>query len=373
MGMLVMIYAAQVMDPQRSEVRVSEVYRSLGLEAGSKDVPASNASLPQLRDVASSVTQSVVYIETEVAASARALPDDENHNFDDPNWEQFFPRRRASTIGSGVIVSEDGYIITNNHVIAGTDDATIRVTLNDKRIFTARVVGRDPSTDLAVLKIESDGLPHVLVGDSDLVEVGDWVVAVGNPFRLRSTVTVGIVSALGRNVDIIADQMRIESFIQTDAAINRGNSGGALVNQFGELVGINTAIATENGAYQGYGFAIPSNMAFKISQDLIEFGSVKRGYLGVNIVSVGQDRAAQLGLPAIEGVEIVNILRNSAAESIGLRNNDVILSVDGVKVNEANHLQERVALRRPGEEVNLEIWRSGTTTTYTVLLNGLEN
>ena len=258
-------------------------------------------------------------------------------------------------------------------MIAGTDDATIRVTLNDKRIFTARVVGRDPSTDLAVLKIESDGLPHVLVGDSDLVEVGDWVVAVGNPFRLRSTVTVGIVSALGRNVDIIADQMRIESFIQTDAAINRGNSGGALVNQFGELVGINTAIATENGAYQGYGFAIPSNMAFKISQDLIEFGSVKRGYLGVNIVSVGQDRAAQLGLPAIEGVEIVNILRNSAAESIGLRNNDVILSVDGVKVNEANHLQERVALRRPGEEVNLEIWRSGTTTTYTVLLNGLEN
>ena len=163
MGMLVMIYAAQVMDPQRSEVRVSEVYRSLGLEAGSKDVPASNASLPQLRDVASSVTQSVVYIETEVAASARALPDDENHNFDDPNWEQFFPRRRASTIGSGVIVSEDGYIITNNHVIAGTDDATIRVTLNDKRIFTARVRWQGIRLlTLAVLrKLESDGLPHV--------------------------------------------------------------------------------------------------------------------------------------------------------------------------------------------------------------------
>ena len=165
--------------------------------------------------------------------------------------------------------------------------------------------------------------------------------------------------------------MRIESFIQTDAAINRGNSGGALVNKFGELIGINTAIATENGAYQGYGFAIPINMAFKITQDLIEYGEVMRGFLGVNIVSVGQDRANQLGLPRIEGVEIVNILRNSTAEAGGLRNNDIIMSVDGFRVNEANQLQERVALRRPGEEVSLEVWRAGQTLQFDVPLSGL--
>lgn len=371
MGMLIMIYYAGITSTQQTQIMVTEVQRGVSNRLSPDEFPVTSASLPTFREVASMVNASVVYIETEVPFNRRQLPDDGNHEFDDSTIDRFFPRRRASTIGSGVLVSPDGYIITNNHVIAGADGGTIRVTLNDKRVFNARVVGRDPSTDLAALKIDSADLPHAIIGNSDYVEVGDWVLAVGNPFRLRSTVTAGIVSALGRNVDIIADQMRIESFIQTDAAINRGNSGGALVNQYGELIGINTAIATENGGNQGYGFAIPINMAFKITQDLIEFGEVKRGFLGINIVSVGQDRAQQLGLPRIKGVEIVNILRNSTAESGGLRNNDVILSVDGFQVNEANHLQERVALRRPGDEVALEVWRGGRTLQFDVRLSGL--
>lgn len=371
MGMLIMIYYAGITSTQQTQIMVTEVQRGVSNRLSPDEFPVTSASLPTFREVASMVNASVVYIETEVPFNRRQLPDDGNHEFDDNTIDRFFPRRRASTIGSGVLVSPDGYIITNNHVIAGADGGTIRVTLNDKRVFNARVVGRDPSTDLAALKIDSADLPHAIIGNSDYVEVGDWVLAVGNPFRLRSTVTAGIVSALGRNVDIIADQMRIESFIQTDAAINRGNSGGALVNQYGELIGINTAIATENGGNQGYGFAIPINMAFKITQDLIEFGEINRGFLGINIVSVGQDRAQQLGLPRIKGVEIVNILRNSTAESGGLRNNDVILSVDGFQVNEANHLQERVALRRPGDEVTLEVWRGGRTLQFDVRLSGL--
>jgi len=288
-------------------------------------------------------------------------------------WERMLPRRRATTIGSGVLVSPDGYIITNNHVIAGADAQSITVTLNDKRFFSASVIGRDPSTDLAVLKIDGLDLPHAVIGNSDAVEVGDWVVAVGNPFRLRSTVTAGIVSALGRNVDIISDQLRVESFIQTDAAINRGNSGGALINSFGELVGINTAIATENGSYQGYGFAIPINMAFKISRDLIEFGEVRRAFLGVSIMAIGQDRARQLGLSRIQGVEIVNIARNGAADLGGLRLSDVIIDVDGFEVNEANELQARIALQRPGDSVAMTIWRNGELLPITLRVNGLEN
>ncbi|MCC5926318.1 MAG: trypsin-like peptidase domain-containing protein [Bacteroidetes bacterium] len=370
-GMLFMIYYAGITSTERTELRITEIQRGAGTPFGTDEFQVAPAGLPSFRGIAATVNESVVYIETEVPVNRRQVPDDGNHDFDDSTWDRFFPRRRASTIGSGVLVSADGYIITNNHVIAGTDEGPIRVTLHDKRVFNAKVIGRDPSTDLATIKIDSHNLPHAVIGNSDYVEVGDWVLAVGNPFRLRSTVTAGIVSALGRNVDIIADQMRIESFIQTDAAINRGNSGGALVNQFGELIGINTAIATENGGNQGYGFAIPINMAFKITQDLIEYGEVRRGFLGVNIVSVSQERANQLGMPRIEGVEIVNILRNSSAETGGLRNNDVILSVDGFNVNEANHLQERVALRRPGDEVTLEIWRNGRVMQFDVPLSGL--
>jgi serine protease Do len=372
-GMVIMIYYAGVTKVVPTQINVTEITRSVGFSEIEGRPLLTPVSLPTLRDVATLVTSNVVYIETELPVRRQELPDDGNHNFDDSLLDRFVPRRRASTIGSGVLVTSDGYIITNNHVIAGSDNRNITVTLNDKRSFDASVIGRDPSTDLAVIKIDGTDLPHAVIGNSDEVQVGDWVVAVGNPFRLRSTVTAGIVSALGRNVDIIADQMRIESFIQTDAAINRGNSGGALVNQYGELIGINTAIATENGSYQGYGFAIPINMAFKISRDLIEFGQVSRAFLGVQISSVGMNRARQLGIYPIQGVEIVGVVRNGAAFAGGLRVSDVILSVDGVSVNEANELQERIALRRPGEDVSLLVWRGGQPFQTNLKLLGMED
>lgn len=221
------------------------------------------------------------------------------------------------------------------------------------------MVGGDPSTDLAVLKIDAEDLPAAVIGNSDLVEVGDWVMAIGNPFRLRSTVTAGIVGALSREVEIINDQYRIESFIQTDAAINRGNSGGALVNTSGEVIGINTAIATQSGTYQGYGFAVPSNLALKVARDIIEFGEVKRGLMGVSIQSVNAGIARRLGLDQIKGVLVSGIGTDSAAEEVEMRPDDVILAVNGIPVNEANLLQERVAMFRPGDEITLTLWRRG--------------
>lgn len=370
-GMLSMIYIAGITKYTPTEVRVADVKRSVGFtdEAGL----AMTLSGGGLGTVAKEVTPAVVYIETIVTIDRSQSPHGELEEDEGSLLDRFMPRRRGSSIGSGVLISPDGYIITNNHVIAGAEKASITVGLSDKRTFPATIVGSDPTTDLAVLKVDAQQLPAIVIGDSDQLNVGDLVVAIGNPFRLRSTVTAGIVSALDRNVDIINEQMRIESFIQTDAAINRGNSGGALINEYGELIGINTAIATENGAYQGYGFAIPINMAFKIATDIIEFGEVQRAYLGVQILAINQDRASQLGMPAINGVEIVNLVQNGAASQAGLLVNDVILAVNGVEVNESNELQAKIALHRPGDEVLLNIWRQGTQLTLNTKLAGLDN
>lgn len=286
-------------------------------------------------------------------------------------WD-FFIHPRISTMGSGVLITNDGYILTNHHVINGVDADDIEVSLNDKRVYKARLIGSDPSTDIAVLKIDATDLEPVIIGNSDRVQVGDWVLAVGNPFRLRSTVTAGIVSATSRQVEIIDDALRIESFIQTDAAINRGNSGGALVNTSGELIGINTAIATQDGNNQGYGFAVPSNLSLKIARDLIEFGKPQRGLLGVSIQSITQNTARDLGLSQITGVRIIGLVEQGAAKEQGLRLNDVILNVNGFSVSEANQLQERVALHRPGEIVQLTVWRNGTTFTTDVPLRSTE-
>lgn len=351
-----------------TRVEVTEVMRSTSsteVAPGLTDFPAFSA-----RDVAQMVLPTVVYIETTVNPRT-AMPQDDNHNFGEEFWERFIPRGRSNAVGSGVLISGDGFIITNNHVIAGGRD--VRVTLHDKRQFPARIVGRDPSTDLAVIKIEGNALPHIVLGDSDYVEVGDWVMAVGNPLRLRSTITAGIVSALSRDVQIINDRMRIESFIQTDAAINRGNSGGALVNTAGELIGINTAIATENGMNQGYGFAIPINMAFKIARDLMEFGQVQRAFLGVSIVSVDQRRARQLDMPRIKGVEISGLVTGGAAEMSGLRQGDVITRVNRRSVNEPNELQAQIALFRPNETVEISVWRNGAEEIKFITLAGLDN
>ncbi len=368
-GSAFMVYQAGMTPFIPTEVQVTEVKRS----AAPTDLPNGDfGSMPafSIRDVAREVVPTVVYIETSVS-SRNAVPDDGNHNFEEDFWERFSPRGRSSAVGSGVIISDDGFILTNNHVVAG--GRSVRVTLHDKRQFDARIIGRDPSTDLAVLKIEGENLPSIVLGDSDYIEVGDWVMAVGNPLRLRSTITAGIVSALGRDVQIIRDQMRIENFIQTDAAINKGNSGGALVNTNGELIGINTAIATESGMNQGYGFAIPINMAFKIGRDLMEFGSVQRAYLGIQILEVDQRRARELGLDNIQGVEVAGLVTGGAAENHGIESGDVIFTINNMEVNEPNQLQARVAMFRPDDVIEVTIWRSGEILQKQIQLAGLSN
>ncbi len=329
----------------------------------------------QFKQVASMVTPTVVFIEASVIQNRMAMPNDENHRGrgGEDLWNRFLPGRRVAVAGSGVLISHDGYILTNNHVIANAERGQVTVALQDKRTYRARIIGQDANTDLAVIKIDDTDLPHIPIGNSDMVEVGDWVLAVGNPFRLRSTVTAGIVSALGRNVDIINTPLRIESFIQTDAAINRGNSGGALVDVTGNLIGINTAIATESGVYEGYGFAIPSNMAVKIAQDMIEFGEVRRAYLGVEIQSLTFDRARLLGMSNARGVEVSRVVRNGSADRAGLKVTDVILEVNGQQVNESHELQARIAMVRPGDDVNLRIWSRGEEKLMSVTLVGRDD
>lgn len=268
--------------------------------------------------------------------------------------------------GSGVIISEDGYIVTNNHVIADADD--IEVTLHDNRTYKAAVIGVDPSTDLALIRIKEDGLPKVSFINSDEVKIGEWVLAVGNPFSLNSTITAGIVSAKGRNINILKDRYAVENFIQTDAAINPGNSGGALVNLDGGLVGINTAIASPTGAYSGYGFAVPSNIVSKVIEDLITYGVVQRGVLGVMIRTVDGNLAMQKELDVVKGVYVDSLLDQSAARNAGVERGDVILRVEDNDVNSASELQGAIAQYRPGEKIRLTINRLGEQMTKDVVL-----
>lgn len=260
--------------------------------------------------------------------------------------------------GSGVIISPDGFIVTNNHVIEKAK--SIQIMLNDNHEYQAKLIGTDPNTDLALLKIEANGLPYLIFGNSDSAQVGEWVLAVGNPFRLQSTVTAGIISAKARNINILNNQQyRIESFIQTDAAVNSGNSGGALVNSAGELIGINTAIMTYTGRYEGYSFSIPSNLVRKVIFDIQEFGTVQRGLLGVTIENVDNQRARQFGLEKISGVYISNITKDGAADEAGLKPDDIILEVNQRVVNSVSELQEIIGRFRPGSEVSLSYWRNG--------------
>lgn len=270
-----------------------------------------------------------------------------------PYGAQPSPQRAA---GSGVIITSDGYIITNNHVIEEADE--IEITLNDKRTYKARLIGADPNTDLAVIKIDETNLPVVPFGNSDEVKLGEWVLAVGNPFNLTSTVTAGIVSAKGRNINIIQESYKIESFIQTDAAVNPGNSGGALVNTNGELIGINTAISSHTGSYEGYAFAVPSNLVQKIARDLIEFGTVQRGILGVNIREITSDFATEKSLKALEGVWVEAPIIGSAAEEAGLKSGDIILKVNNKNINSVSELQEQIGLYRPGDKLTLLVRRN---------------
>ena len=273
--------------------------------------------------------------------------------------------------GSGVIMSPDGYIVTNHHVVERSSD--IRVTLADKRKYKAKLVGSDPSTDIALLKITESELPFLVFGNSDSVRVGEWVLAVGNPFNLESTVTAGIISAKGRNINILGGGASIESFIQTDAAVNPGNSGGALVNSIGELIGINTAIITESGSYEGYSFAVPSNLVQKVIRDLREFGDVQRAFLGVGIEDLDDETARDIGMPNAEGVYVTRVNQNGAASDAGLKNGDVIIGINDNRVRSTPELQEYVGRFRPGDQIMLEYWRQGRKYRTRVQLKDSNN
>lgn len=277
------------------------------------------------------------------------------HAHEGDEFSLFGRDRYERSSGSGVIIDREGYLVTNRHVIE--DMSQIEVTLFDKSVYPAMVLGIDAATDLAVLKIEGVNFDFLPFGDSDNTEIGEWVLAVGNPFSLNSTVTAGIVSAKGRSINILDDPGAIESFIQTDAAVNAGNSGGALVNTKGELVGINTAILTKSGRYEGYSFAVPSKLVEKISGDIIDYGAVQRAFLGVGIEEMSLKKATQLGLDHAHGILITHVESGSAADDAGLLPGDVLLEINDRPVNEIAMLKERIALKSPGDEVELSLLR----------------
>ncbi|MFY0687264.1 MAG: trypsin-like peptidase domain-containing protein [Cyclobacteriaceae bacterium] len=304
-------------------------------------------------------TSSVVYITT--------LSEYEFRSGTPFDW--FFEPRTSQRVGSGsgVIVSADGYIVTNNHVINGADE--IRVT-QGKYTYKANLVGTDPSTDLAILKIDATGLSPLPFGKSDELRVGEWVLAVGNPFNLTSTVTAGIVSAKGRNINILKDKFPIESFIQTDAAINPGNSGGALVNQEGELVGINTAILSRTGSYAGYGFAVPANLVKKVYHDLVKYGEVQKAFLGADLVEIDSELAEKMSLDNLDGVMLMNVQNDGAVYKGGVRNGDIVLSINDRKIQNKSQAEEWLANKYPGDQLTLTIKREeGIVNKSVILLN----
>ncbi len=320
-------------------------------------------------EAADNSVNSVVHIQTITKKTGRVTYDP-FQDFFFGNPYQKLPDQQITGSGSGVIINPEGYIVTNNHVINNATE--IEVTLNDKRTFKADLVGTDPSTDLAVIKIKAEDLVAIKYGDSDFLKVGEWVVAVGNPFNLTSTVTAGIVSAKGRNINILKEEYAIESFIQTDAAVNPGNSGGALVNTNGELVGINTAIASNTGSYTGYSFAVPVNLVKKVVTDLVQFGMVQRGLLGVKIGNITQEKAKELGLKDLKGVLVADVIKNGAADDAGLKSNDVITKVGLIQVSSTSELQEQVSRFRPGDAVNITLIRDGKEMSKKVVLKNTE-
>jgi len=287
----------------------------------------------------------VVYIMSEFTKKSSVYDD-----YFSPN--DFFFRGQPHSIkasGSGVILSSDGYIVTNNHVVQ--EASKIIITLNDKREYTAIVVGTDPSTDLALLKINESELPFLTFGNSDQVKVGEWVLAVGNPFNLTSTVTAGIISAKARDINILGSQTSIESFLQTDAVVNPGNSGGALVNTKGELIGVNAAIASRTGSYIGYSFAIPVSIVKKVVNDLKEFGQVQRAYIGITIQNIDSKLSKELHQKDIKGVLVAGVIEGGAAEKAGIKPQTIVTKIDGIDVNTGSELLEKVGIHRPGDQI----------------------
>ncbi len=351
-------------------------------QAARQSLSSVNDLSSAFRQVAQALRPSVVSVSSiqriRPATSGRnrqEIPDEFRRYFGDDFFDRFFQQQMPSRprgfesqgLGSGVIVSPDGYILTNNHVIRNADE--VNVTLSDKRTLPAKVVGTDAKTDLAVLKIEATNLVPAPLGDSDAAEVGEWVLAIGSPFGLDQTVTAGIISAEGRQMDL-ADY---EDFIQTDAAINPGNSGGPLVNLQGEVIGINTAIASRTGGYMGVGFAIPSNMVRQIQNALVSTGHVRRGQLGALIQDLNQDLAQSFGYESTKGVLIGDVLEGSPAKKAGLKAGDIVVELNGRPVEDAQQLRNSVAATAPGTEVELSVFRDGKRQPLKVKLGELED
>ena len=325
----------------------------------------SNAVMPMIGEdfvLASNKSQSsVVFIQT--------LSEYEYRTGSWLDW--FFEPRNSQQIGSGsgVILSNDGYIVTNNHVIDNADRIQV---VHGKRTYDAELIGTDPSTDLAVIKVDVGNLPPIVFGNSDNVSVGEWVLAVGNPFNLTSTVTAGIVSAKGRNINILKDKFPIESFIQTDAAINPGNSGGALVNKQGELVGINTAILSRTGTYAGYGFAVPANIVKKVYEDIKRYGEVQKAFTGAEFIDINSELADKMELQNLSGVIVANVQRDGAAAKSNLEKGDVIRSINGKQIESKAYLEELIGNMYPGDELNLAVERDGKTLQKKLTLTNRE-
>lgn len=354
----------------------------LGAKQAPTTAPAAIQALnAQFVAVSEAVTRSVVSISVKVDRSRGESPFPEGlFQFPPRGSEEDAELYTPESAGSGVVVSADGYIVTNNHVVENAAENGIRITTSEQREYKARLIGRDPLTDLAVLKVDGATLTPVHFGERRDIRIGEWVIAVGNPLGLKSTVTTGIVSALGRGIGIVGtndrnpsrNRLAVENFIQTDAAINPGNSGGGLFNLNGSLVGINTAIASATGRNEGYGFAIPIDMVRSVALDLIDDGKIQRGYIGVEITSVDETSAKASGLPTISGVVIGKVVRGGAAESAGLEIGDVILEVDGTPIKTSNELQNQIVIRRAGDKVSIKIWRDRREVMKTVTLKSLD-
>lgn len=343
--------------PANYSVRLAGL-NAMAPEASIDFIRASETALP-----------AVVHVKTETSPTRNMLY--YYDPFQDRIWNRPDQQRPQVGTGSGVIIAGEGYIVTNAHVIKGADK--VFVTLHDKRSYTAKVIGSDPATDIALLKIDEQNLPYLLYGNSDQVKVGEWVLAVGNPFNLTSTVTAGIVSAKARNINILEGDpaqglFPVESFIQTDAAVNPGNSGGALVNTQGLLVGINSAIASNTGSYTGYSFAIPVNLARKVVNDLLEFGKVQRAYLGVSIRDVDSRLKEEKGLNLNEGVYVSGLTEEGAANKAGLMEGDVIIKVGEAPVSNVPELQEQIGRYRPGDKISVMVRRGGEERAFLVTL-----
>jgi len=335
-------------------------------------IPVHTTSYPMLPqtlnfvEAADMSVNAVVHIKTEINVRTKTY-----HDF----FDYFDGNSGRSNVyvafGSGVVISPEGYIVTNNHVVENADK--ISVTFNNREELVAEIIGLDPTTDLALIKVDANDLHYLVFGDSDKLKVGEWVLAVGNPFNLTSTVTAGIVSAKARNIHILGGGSSIESFIQTDAVVNRGNSGGALVNTSGELIGINAAIASHTGVYEGYSFAIPSNLAGKVVEDLKKYGEIQRAYLGVQLRDLDAEFANELGLSHIEGVYVSKVTEESGAQEAGIKDGDIIISVNKYTTNTFSELVGTIGQYRPGDQVMVTVKRDGEYYEYNVILRNQNN